>query len=87
MDDHLQKKQLFIDGLPVTGIPVGSRTEFNLLLQESAINRAWRINRINKINNIHRVNNGLINRCKFGLGLIWINNRLIRINRHPSFVY
>ncbi len=37
-------------------------------------NRAWQINKIN------RINNGLINRCKVGLGLIWINNGLIWIN-------
>ncbi len=47
---------------------------------EKAFNRAWQINKINRINNIHRINNGLISRCKFGLGLIWINNRLIWIN-------
>ena len=42
--------------------------------------RAWQINGINRINNTNRINNGLINRCKLGPGLIRINSRLIPIN-------
>ncbi len=34
-------------------------------------NRAWQINEIN---------DGLINLCKLGLGLMWINDGLMRIN-------
>ena len=37
-------------------------------------NRALQINRIN---NTSRINNGLINLCKLGSRLIWINNGLI----------
>ncbi len=32
--------------------------------------RAWRINKINRINQTNKINNGLINRCKLGHGLI-----------------
>ncbi len=45
--------------------------------------RAWQINRINRINNTNRINNGLIEICKLGSGLIWINTdyyRLLKIN-------
>ena len=42
--------------------------------------RAWQINGINRINNTNRINNGLINQCKLGPGLIRINSRLIPIN-------
>ncbi len=39
--------------------------------------RAWQINEINGINEI---NDGLINLCKLGLGLMQINDGLIWIN-------
>ena len=40
-------------------------------------NRAWQIERINGINDINRINNRLIDPCKLGPGLIWINSTLI----------
>ena len=36
-------------------------------------NGACQINRINKINTTNRINNGLIDLCKLGSGLIQIN--------------
>ena len=42
--------------------------------------RAWQINEINGINDINRINDGLINLCKLGLGLMRINDGLMWIN-------
>ena len=35
-----------------------------------AVSRAWQINEINNTNKINRINNGLIDLCKLGTGLI-----------------
>ena len=47
--------------------------------------RAWQINEINGINYINEINDGLINLCKLGLGLMRINDRLMRINGTLTF--
>ena len=44
-----------------------------LTIGARVLNRAWQINRINRINTTNRINNRLIDLCKLGLGLIWIN--------------
>ncbi len=47
------------------------------------IHRAWQINEINGINDITEINDGLINLCKLGLGLMRINDGLMKKVKGP----
>ena len=56
-------------------------------LTENDQYRAWQINGINWINDINGINDGLINLCKLGPGLMRINDGLMRINGTLTFCH
>ena len=57
------------------------------LASEHAYFRAWQINGINWINDSNEINDGLINLCKLGPGLMRINDGLMRINGTLTFCH